>query len=77
MVVIFASVFSITAVVVKYDDGNRRLLIDPRGFLEDDVNADSNAFTVLNHRWKTGDKILHNSSTPTGLRGIEEGANIS
>jgi len=55
-----------TTVVVKYDDGNRRLLIDPRGFLQTDVDTDNNKFTILNHGWATGTKILHNSSTPTG-----------
>ena len=55
-----------TTVVVKYDDGNRRLLINPRGFLEGDVDETNNRFTILNHGWTTGDKILHNSSTPTG-----------
>ena len=55
-----------TTVVVKYDDGNRRLLIDPRGFLEADVDTDNNRFTIVDHGWTTGTKVLHNSSSPTG-----------
>jgi len=55
-----------TTVTIKYDDGNRRMLVNPRGFLAGDVDEDNNRFTITNHGWRTGDKILHNSSTPTG-----------
>ena len=42
------------------------MLVNPRGFLVGDVDEDNNRFTITNHGWRTGDKILHNSSTPTG-----------
>lgn len=59
-----------TTFVVKYDDGNRRLLINPVGFAATQVNATNNSFTMYGHGFKQGQKVLHNSDSPTG--GLED-----
>ena len=59
-----------TTVVVKYDDYNRRLLINPRIFSS--IDTVNNIITINNHGYYTGQKILYTSSTPaTGL--VNEG----
>ena len=45
--------------VVKYNDFNRRLIIDPKDFIEDDVDVEENLITILNHGYSDGDKVIH------------------
>ena len=59
-----------TTFVVKYDDGNRRLLINPVGFAATQVNSTNNSFTLYGHGFKQGEKVLHNSDSPSG--GLED-----
>ena len=52
--------------VVKYNDYNRRMVIDPKSFTASGVNTTSNSFTINDHGYETGDKIIHTASTPAG-----------
>ena len=55
-----------TTVSVKYNDYNKRVVIDPKSFTASGVNTTTNAFTITDHGYKTGDKIIHTASTPVG-----------
>jgi hypothetical protein len=55
-----------TTFVVKYDDYNRRLLVNPREFSS--IDLENNIITIDNHGYYTGQKVLYTSDTPaTGL----------
>ena len=53
-----------TTFLVKYDDYNRRMLINPRSFSS--INTTDNTITVNNHGYYNGQKVLHTSNTPAG-----------
>ena len=55
-----------TTVVVKYDDYNRRLVINPKSFVSGDVDILNSTITINNHGYKQGQKIIHTSSSPSG-----------
>ena len=55
-----------TTVVIKYDDYNRRMIINPRSFSS--IDTQNNTITIPNHGYYTGQKVLYSSNTPaTGL----------
>jgi len=59
-----------TSIIVKYDDYNRRLVINPRTFSSIDTN--NNTITINNHKYYTGQKVIYTATTPaSGL--INEG----
>jgi len=51
-----------TNVIVKYDDYNRRLIINPRSFVS--INTDNNSITLNDHGYYNGQKVLYTSNTP-------------
>ena len=53
-----------TTFVVQYNDYNRRIVIDPKSFAASGVNTTANSFTISDHGFATGDKIIHTSSSP-------------
>ena len=53
-----------TSFSVSYNDFNRRLVIDPKSFVATGVNTSTNTFTITNHGFVSGDKVIHTSSTP-------------
>ena len=53
-----------TTVTVKYNDYNRRLVIDPKDFVAGGVNTTTNSITLANHGLVTGQKIIHTASLP-------------
>jgi len=55
-----------TSVILKYNDYNRRLVVNPKSFSAIGVNTVTNLITILNHGFKTGDKVIHTSSAPSG-----------
>ena len=55
-----------TTIVVKYNDYNRKLVIDPKSFVAAGVNTTTNTITISNHGYVTGDKVIHTSSIPCG-----------
>ena len=60
-----------TSIVVKYNDYNRNVVINPKTFTAAGVNTTTNELTITNHGYKTGDKIIHTvgvgSAVPGGL----------
>ena len=55
-----------TSFTVKYDDFNRKLLINPKNFSSLDVNTTDNTISINNHSLENGQKIIHTSSSPSG-----------
>ena len=55
-----------TTFTVKYNDYNRRIIIDPKDFVAGGVNTTTNAITIANHGLVTGQKIIHTASIPCG-----------
>jgi hypothetical protein len=54
--------------IVKYNDYNRRIVINPRDFAIADVDIVTNSITILEHGYFTGQKVIHTADTPsTGL----------
>ena len=59
-----------TTIVVKYDDYNRRLIINPRTFSS--VDTTNNIITINTHEYYTGQKVIYTATTPaTGLVNAE------
>jgi len=51
---------------VKYDDYNRRMLVNPRTFSS--INTEDNIITISDHKYYVGQKVLYTSNNPaTGL----------
>jgi hypothetical protein len=56
-----------TTIAVKYNDYNRKLLINPKTFSS--VDTTSNSITIVNHGFVNGQKVIHTSASPaTGLQ---------
>lgn len=47
---------------VKFDNSSARLLLNPVGFGSTQVSVSNNTITIYNHNFKTGDKVVYNSS---------------
>jgi hypothetical protein len=59
-------------VVIEYNDQARILVANPKEFEDNDVNIGENLFTITNHQYKTGDKVLYKSDNPiSGLQDNE------
>ena len=55
-----------TSITVKYDDYNRKILLNSKSFTALDVDITNNSITLTNHNLRTGDKVIHTSSSPSG-----------
>jgi len=55
-----------TNFTVRYNDSNRRILINPRDFVAGDVTLADNTITINSHEFSNGDKVIHNATTPSG-----------
>ena len=53
-----------TTVTLKYNDFNRRVIVNPKDFTAVGVNTSTNTITINNHGYETGEKIIHTSSIP-------------
>jgi hypothetical protein len=53
-----------TTLKVKYNDYNRRTTIGEHEFLETDINLETNTIRIDDHKFKTGEKVIHESSSP-------------
>jgi hypothetical protein len=59
-----------TTFVIKYNDFNRRVVINPRAFSS--INTENNTIRIINHRYFTGQKVVYTSNTPaSGLTNEE------
>jgi len=54
-----------TSITITYDDLNRRLLVNPKSFIDSAVNIDRNSITLPNHGFKNGSKVIYNSPSPS------------
>ena len=54
-----------TSFKIKYNDYNRRLLINPKDFVSSGVNTTSNNISIKNHGFISGQEIIHTSQTPS------------
>ena len=55
-----------TTFTVKYNDYNRRLIINPKNFISAGVNTSTSSITITNHGFINGQKIIHTSNSPSG-----------
>ena len=55
-----------TTFSVKYNDYNRRLVINSKDFILAGVNTSTNSISINNHGFINGQKIIHISSSPSG-----------
>lgn len=57
-----------TTVYVKYNEYNKRMVINPISFTYDKVDLNKNTITINNHGYYTGQKVIYSSNIPiTGL----------
>ena len=54
-----------TSFYVLYDDTNRRMLVNPRSFIDSAIDIAKNTITIPNHRFVSGQKVVYNSPTPS------------
>jgi len=55
-----------TTFVVQYNDTIRRMVLNPTSFGILDVDTNNDIITIPNHGYKTGQKVLHTSQSPSG-----------
>ena len=55
-----------TTVTVKYNDFNRRVIINPKDFAAIGINTSTNTISINNHGFETGEKIIHTALIPAG-----------
>jgi hypothetical protein len=62
-----------TTFTLKYNDYNRKVLINPKDFVSAGINTITNIITILNHKFERGQKIIHTASVPAiGLENNKE-----
>jgi hypothetical protein len=62
-----------TTFTVKYNDYNRKVLINPKDFVSAGINTITNTIIILNHNFKRGQKVIHTASNPAnGLENNKE-----
>jgi hypothetical protein len=52
-----------TSFTVKYDDYNGKLILNPKSFVASGISTTENTISIYNHGFKTGQKIIHSSSS--------------
>ena len=55
-----------TSFTIKYNDYNRKLLVSPKTFSSTGVNTTTETITIPNHGFVNGQKVIHNSPSPSG-----------
>jgi hypothetical protein len=55
-----------TTFAVKYNDYNRRFVINSKDFISAGVNTSTSSISITNHGFINGQKIIHISSSPSG-----------
>jgi hypothetical protein len=62
-----------TTFTIKYSDHAKKILINPKDFVQAGVNTLTNAITIPNHKFKTGQKVIHTADAPSfGLENNKE-----
>ena len=60
-----------TDITLKYNDFSRRLLVNPKAFNASGVNTSTNTFTLTNHGFVTGQKVLYTADTSI-IEGLQD-----
>lgn len=55
-----------TTYVIRYNDYNKKLVVNPKSFLSGDVNVTDNSITLINHGFINGQKVIYTSTSPSG-----------
>jgi hypothetical protein len=55
-----------TTFTVKYDDYNRKVVINPKSFISAGVNTVTDTITIQDHQLYNGQKVIHTSTAPSG-----------
>jgi hypothetical protein len=53
-----------TTYIVKYNNPNKRLVINPKDFSSSDVDLLNDTITILSHGYRNAQKIIHTSTSP-------------
>ena len=61
---------TLTTFSVKYNDYNRRVIINSKEFSSTDVNTTNDTITIENHGFSTGEKVIYTSTSPS--EGLED-----
>ena len=59
-----------TSFSVSYNDFNRRVIIDPKSFTASGISSSTNTFTIVNHGFSNGQKVIHTATSPA--EGLED-----
>ena len=59
-----------TSFSVSYNDFNRRMIIDPKSFTASGISSSTNTFTIVNHGFSNGQKVIHTATSPA--EGLED-----
>ena len=59
-----------TSFSVSYNDYNRRMIIDPKSFTASGISSSTNTFTIVNHGFSNGQKVIHTATSPA--EGLED-----
>ena len=58
---------------IKYNDYNRKLLLNPKDFTSSDININTNTITINDHGFVRGQKVVYTSPSPSvGLENDKE-----
>ena len=55
-----------TTFTIKYNDYNRKLLVNPKDFSAVGINTVDDSISIANHNFSKGQKVVHTSSSPSG-----------
>ena len=55
-----------TTFTIKYNDYNRKLLVNPKDFSAVGINTVDDSISITNHNFSKGQKVVHTSSSPAG-----------
>jgi hypothetical protein len=55
-----------TTFTIKYNDYNRKLLVNPKSFSAVGINTIDDTISITNHNFSKGQKVVHTSSSPAG-----------
>jgi hypothetical protein len=62
-----------TTFTFKYNDYNRKLLVNPKDFISTGISTITNTITIIDHKFESGQKVIHTATIPAiGLENNKE-----
>jgi hypothetical protein len=62
-----------TTFTFKYNDYNKKLLVNPKDFISAGINTITNTITIIDHKFESGQKVIHTATIPAiGLENNKE-----